>query len=160
MFVHLRLERRWSWEVLQGREGHSHCSHSVGYIVMATIRLVKMKLKKGKNCNILNLANTNYGQLCHTSENSYIYISMHTCEYTVHMHACEQSVTHTHTHSRSYTHTRVHTHTHVFIHTHSCSYTQAHTHTHTHTHTHRHIVVVRPWESGMRCMVECHFPTV
>ena len=22
------------------------------------------------------------------------------------------------------------------------------------------IVVVRPWESGMRCMVECHFPTV
>ena len=28
------------------------------------------------------------------------------------------------------------------------------------THTHTHIVVVRPWESGMRCMVECHFPTV
>ena len=23
-----------------------------------------------------------------------------------------------------------------------------------------HIVVVRPWESGMRCMVQCHFPTV
>ena len=21
-------------------------------------------------------------------------------------------------------------------------------------------LVVRPWESGMRCMVECHFPTV
>ena len=28
------------------------------------------------------------------------------------------------------------------------------------THTHTHTVVVRPWESGMRCMVECHFPTV
>ena len=23
-----------------------------------------------------------------------------------------------------------------------------------------HIVIVRPWESGMRCMVQCHFPTV
>ena len=28
------------------------------------------------------------------------------------------------------------------------------------TYTCIHIVVVRLWESGMRCMVECHFPTV
>ena len=34
-------------------------------------------------------------------------------------------------------------------------------HTHTHTpHVQVHIIVVRPWESGMRCIVECHFPTV
>ena len=26
------------------------------------------------------------------------------------------------------------------------------------THTHTHIVVVRPWESGMRCMVNATFP--
>ena len=47
----------------------------------------------------------------------------------------------------------------LHTHTHTGTHTQAHTHTHTHahTHTHTHIVVVRP---GMRCMVECHFPTV
>ena len=44
-------------------------------------------------------------------------------------------------------------------------YSNMHTHTqkhntHTHTHTHMPTVVVRPWESGVRCMAECHFPTV
>ena len=29
-----------------------------------------------------------------------------------------------------------------------------HRHTPTHTQTHTHLLVFRPWESGMRCMVE------
>ena len=52
--------------------------------------------------------------------------------------------------------------THTLTHTCWCmcysQYTHTHTsviHNHTHTHTHTHTVVVRPWESGMRCMVEC-----
>ena len=35
-----------------------------------------------------------------------------------------------------------------------------HAHPLTGTCTHTHLIVTRPWESSMRCMVECHFPTV
>ena len=41
-----------------------------------------------------------------------------------------------------------------------CVLSITHTYTHVHVYTHMHAIVVRPWESGQKCMVKCHFPMV